>query len=143
MSERNVEVVRRSFEAFLSGDFETAFAAYHPHAEWTTAEDEPDSRTYRGIDEIKRFARTLAEPWADRFDRTVEPEEYLDLGNWVVVPTSGLVHGKGSGIEVQIRETYAVRLHDHTIVRVDEYRTKEQALEAVGRNLTPGRTPPE
>jgi ketosteroid isomerase-like protein len=131
MSERNVEVVRRSFEAFVSGDFDAAFAAYHPDAKWTTAEDEPDSRTHHGLDEIRRFARTLTEPWADRFERTVVPEEYVDLGDWVVVPTSGRVHGKGSGAEVQIRETYAVRLRDHRIVSVDEYRTREEALEAV------------
>jgi ketosteroid isomerase-like protein len=131
MLERNVEVVRRSFEAFVSGDFETAFAAFDPGAEWKTAEDEPDSRTYRGIDQLRRFAGTLAEPWTDRFERTVAPEKYIDLGDWIVVPWSGRVHGKGSGIEVQISETYAVRVLDQRIVRVNEYRTTEQALEAV------------
>jgi ketosteroid isomerase-like protein len=66
MAKGSVEVVRRSFEAFVDGDFETAFAAYDRHAEWTTAEDEPDSRTYRGIEEIRRFAASLAEPWDNR-----------------------------------------------------------------------------
>jgi hypothetical protein len=50
-----------------------------------------------------------------------------------VVPTSGRVHGKGSGIEVEVRETYAVWLRGERIVRVEEYRTKELALEAVQR----------
>ena len=131
MSEANVDVVRRSFEAFVGGDFDTAFAAYHPDAAWTTAEDEPDARTYRGLDEIKRFVDTLSEPWADRFERTVEPEEYIDRGTWVVVPMSGRVHGKGSGVEIDLRETYAVRLQDHRIVKVAEYRTRDQALQAV------------
>ena len=131
MAEANVDVVRRSFEAFVGGDFVTAFAAYHPDAAWTTAEDEPDARTYRGLDEIKRFVDTLSEPWADRFERTVEPEEYIDRGTWVVVPMSGRVHGKGSGVEIDLRETYAVRLQDHRIVKVEEYRTRDQALQAV------------
>jgi ketosteroid isomerase-like protein len=131
MAKGSVEVVRRSFEAFVGGDFETAFAAYDPHAEWMTAEDEPDSRTYRGIEEIRRFAASLAEPWSDRFERAIVPEEYIDLGDWVVVPTSGRVHGRGSGIEIDVRETYAVRVRGDRIVRVEEYRTRELALAAV------------
>jgi ketosteroid isomerase-like protein len=131
MSKTNVEVVRRSFEAFTSGDFETAFASYHPSAQWRTAEDEPDARTHRGLDEIRRWAGMLAEPWADRFERSLTPEEYIDLGDWVVVPTSGRLHGKGSGIEVAVSETYAVLVLGEKIVRVDEYRTREQALAAV------------
>jgi uncharacterized protein len=131
MSEGNLEVVRRSFEAFASGDFERAFAAYDPHAEWRTAEDEPDSRTYRGLEEIRRLAGSFAEPWTDRFERAVVPEEYIDLGDWVVVPTRGRLHGKGSGIEVDVTETYAVRMRGERIVRVEEYRTRDQALEAV------------
>jgi ketosteroid isomerase-like protein len=131
MSEGSLDVVRRSFEAFVSGDFDTAFASFDPGAEWRTAADEPDSRTYRGLEEVTRWARALAEPWADRFERAIVPEEYLDLGDWVVVPTSGRVHGRGSGIEVDVKETYAVRVRGETIVRVEEYRTKKEALEAV------------
>jgi ketosteroid isomerase-like protein len=131
MSEGSLDVVRQSFEAFASGDFEAAFASFDAHAEWRTAEDEPDSRTYRGVDEVRRLASSLAEPWTDRFDRSIVPEEYIDLGDWVVVPTSGRLHGKESGIEVEIHETYAVRLRDERIVRVEEYRTKEEALKAV------------
>jgi hypothetical protein len=39
----------------------------------------------------------------------------------------------GSGIEVEVSETYAVLLRGGRIVRVEEHRTKEQALEAVRR----------
>jgi ketosteroid isomerase-like protein len=131
MSEGNLRVVRRSFEAFASGDFETAFAAFDPDAEWKTAEDEPDSRTLRGTEELRHWAVSLAEPWTDRFDRSVVPEDYIDLGDWVVVPTSGRLHGKGSGIEVEVIETYAVCVSGGKIVRVEEYRTREQALEAL------------
>jgi ketosteroid isomerase-like protein len=132
MSEGSLELVRESFEAFVSGDFDTAFASFDPRAEWKTADDEPDSRTYRGIEEIRRFVSYLPEPWSDRFERTVVPELYIDLGDWIVVPTSGVLHGRGSGIEVEIRETYAVRVRGDRIVRVEEYRTREQALAAVG-----------
>jgi ketosteroid isomerase-like protein len=50
----------------------------------------------------------------------------------VVAPWSGRLHGHGSGIEIEVSETYAVLVRDGRIARVEEYRTVEQALEAVG-----------
>ena len=72
------------------------------------------------------------EPWVDRFGATMEFEGFIDGGDWVVVPWSAQVRGRGSGISIEISETYAVRVHQGRIVRVEEYRTKAQALEAVG-----------
>jgi ketosteroid isomerase-like protein len=132
VSQRNVEIVRDSFEAFGRGDFNAAFAAYDPAAEWQTAEDEPDSRTYTGVDELRAFVAHLADPWTDRFGQAIRFEDFIDCGDWVVVPWSGRLHGHGSGIEIEVSETYAVLVRDGKIARVDEYRTVEQALEAVG-----------
>jgi hypothetical protein len=36
-----------------------------------------------------------------------------------------------SGIDVEVEETYAVRVREGKIVRVDEFRSTGQALEAV------------
>jgi ketosteroid isomerase-like protein len=131
VSQQNVELVRASFEAFGRGDFNSAFAAYDPDAEWCTAEDEPDSRTYRGLDELRAFVAHLADPWTDRFGQAIHFEDFIDCGDWVVAPWSGTLHGHGSGIEIEVSETYAVLVRNDRIVRVDEYRTVEEALDAV------------
>ena len=131
MSQRNVELVRDSFEAFGRGDFHAAFAAYDPVVEWRTAYDEPDSRTYTGLAELRTFVAHLADPWTDRFEEAITFEDFFDCGEWVVAPWSGRLHGHGSGIEIEVSETYAVRVRDGRIVRVEEYRTVEEALEAV------------
>ena len=132
VSLRNVEIVRASFEAFGRGDFETAFAAYDAGAEWQTADDEPDTRVYRGLPELHDFVAHLADPWTDRFGQSIKWEDFIDCGDWVVAPWSGRLHGHGSGIEIDVSETYAVLVRDGKIARVEEYRTVEQALEAVG-----------
>jgi ketosteroid isomerase-like protein len=132
VSQRNVEIVRESFEAFGRGDFDDAFAAYDADAEWQTADDEPDSRVYRGIPELRGFVAHLADPWTNRFGPAIKWEDFIDCGDWVVVPWSGRLHGHGSGIEIDVSETYAVLVRDGKIARVDEYRTVEQALKAVG-----------
>jgi uncharacterized protein len=132
MAQENVEVVRSSFEAFARGDFDVAFSSYDPGTEWCTAADEPDRQTYRGLAAVRAFVESLAEPWADRFGAIMEFEGFIDGGDWVVVPWTAQVRGRGSGISIEISETYAVRVHEARIVRVEEYRTKKQALEALG-----------
>jgi ketosteroid isomerase-like protein len=131
MSEENVEMVRHSFEAFARGDFETAFAAHAPDIEWHTAVDEPDSQTYRGIEGLRQFVVDISELWLDRFGGGQRFEDFIDLGDWVVVPWTARFRGTMSGAEVPVQETYAVQLSRGKIVRVDEYRTREEALEAV------------
>jgi ketosteroid isomerase-like protein len=132
VSSANVDVVRSSFEAFGRGDFDQAFAAFDPEARWRTADDEPDCQTYVGLPALRRFVAHLAEPWTDRFGPAVRFEDFIDCGDWVVAPWSARLHGHGSGIEMDVWETYAVLVEDGRIKRVEEYRTVEQALEAVG-----------
>jgi uncharacterized protein len=133
MAKDNVELVRRSFEAFGRGDFETAFAAHHPDTEWCTAADEPDSQTYHGIAGLRRLVASVADPWEDRFEEVMGFKGFIAHGDWVIVPWTARLRGKGSGIAIEVSETYAVRVQEGKIVRVEEYRSTEQALEAVGR----------
>ena len=120
MSQENVETVRRSFEAFAHGDFDTAFAAYDASTEWRTAADEPDQQTYRGIASLRAFVGSLTDTWEDRFGGLMEFEAFIDRGDWVVVPWSAELRGKGSGLSVHVDETYAVRVQGGKIVRVEE-----------------------
>jgi ketosteroid isomerase-like protein len=130
VSQANVDLVRSSFEAFGRGDFDEAFAVYDPDVTWCTAVDEPDQTTYVGIPALRGFAAYLADPWSNRFGDAVEWGEFVDCGDWVIAPWSARLHGRGSGIEIEVAETYAVLVRDGRIVRVDEYRTVEQALAA-------------
>src|SRR2546430_1443597 len=100
MSQENVEVVRRSFHAFARGDFDTAFAAHDSNTEWRTAADEPDQQTYRGIAGLSRFVGSLSDTWDGRFAEVMEFEAFVDCGEWVVVPWSAQLRGKGSGISI-------------------------------------------
>jgi ketosteroid isomerase-like protein len=123
--------VRRSIEALARGELDAFLADHDPDVEWRTAADEPNARTYRGSDGLRHFAADISEAWADRFDDVMVLEEFIDLGDWVVVPWTARLRGRSSGIPVDVSETYAVKVEASRIVRVDEYRTKEEAIEAV------------
>lgn len=133
VSAQAVEVVSRSFEALARGDLEGFFAEQGPDIEWTTGADEPDPQTYRGPEGMRRFMVDTAQAWVNRFDGVVRFGEFIDLGEWVVVPWTASLQGRASGIAVDAYETYAVRVEDGRIVRVVEYRTTEEALEACRR----------
>src|SRR5688500_20045701 len=85
MSAENVAIVKGIYEAFGTGDVPTVVAAMSPDIEWNEAENFPyaDGNPYRGAEAILGgvFAR-LASEW-DGFH--VEPEQFLDAGNTVVV----------------------------------------------------------
>jgi uncharacterized protein len=133
MSPTNIEIVRRSLEAFGRGDFDTAFAAYDPDIVWCTAADEPDQQTYRGIAGLRSFIESIDELWENRFAGTMEFEDFIERGDWVIVPWRARLRGRGSGISVDVNETYAVQVRDGRIARVDEYREVEQALAGLDR----------
>jgi ketosteroid isomerase-like protein len=133
VSGQNVEVVRRSLEALARGDLEGFFAEHSPEIEWTTGADEPDPQTYRGPEGMRRFIADTGEAWVNRFVGVVAFEDFIDLGDWVVVPWTATLEGRASGIGVEVRETYLVRMDEGKIRRVDEYRTTDEALEACPR----------
>ena len=128
MSRENVEIVRRSLEAFGRGDFDTAFAAHDSDTVWCTAADEPDRQSYRGIAGLRRFVTSVDELWEDRFAGVMEFEDFIDRGDWVIVPWTARLRGRSSGITVDVSETYAVQVREGKIVRVDEYRHVDQVL---------------
>jgi ketosteroid isomerase-like protein len=131
LSAQNVEIVRRSMEAFARGELDAFVAELDPRVEWTTASDEPNPQTFHGHDGVRRFASEIAEAWSGRFDDVMRFDDFLDLGDWVVVPWNARLRGRASGIEVDVSETYAVQVRDFRILRVDEYRTSGEAIDAV------------
>jgi ketosteroid isomerase-like protein len=125
----DVELVRRAFEAFGRGDLDTAFADFGPDVEWSMCADEPDARTHRGVAAVRRFVESLADPWANRFDDVMRFEPLIDRGDAVVVPWTARVTGRGSGVVLDVNETYVVSVRAGKIVHVQEYRTTEEALD--------------
>jgi hypothetical protein len=54
MSQGNVEIVRRAFEAWSALDAEAATSAFDPAVTWHIAEDEPDAHVIEGVQGILR-----------------------------------------------------------------------------------------
>jgi ketosteroid isomerase-like protein len=129
MSQENVERVRRAYQLYDETQ-QPDYELLHRDVAWHTALDLPDSGTYRGHDGI---AELYAE-WIDSFeDFRVEVEEMIDDGaDTVIVMTRLRGRFRGSTDEVDLIEAHVWKLIDGKAVEIREYRTRVQALEAVG-----------
>ena len=130
MSQENVEIAKLSVDAWNRGDMDEVFALLDPHVRWTTAADEPDPQTYVGHEGVRQLIASLLDIWDEGF--TLKAQEFIALGDVVVVPFSAHVAGRGSGVALEAEETHVFTIHDSKIVCVREYRTRDEALKAVG-----------
>ncbi len=125
MSEENVEIVRKSVEAYARGDLDTALTYADPDIVWNPVE-EPASKGHDAI-------RANLERWETDFeDFEATPEEYIDAGDQVLVAVHWSGRGRGSGVQVDIRTYQVVTLCDGKTIRMDEFTERAEALEAAG-----------
>ena len=132
MSEENVEIVRRVWEAVQRRDTEAVFALYDPDIAWenhTGGAVELQGLSYRGHEGVRQFWRDWLEPFGT-FE--AHAEEFIDAGDQVVVPWRASARGKASGAEVEMHRCNVYRVNNGRVSRVDVFETKAEALEAAG-----------
>jgi ketosteroid isomerase-like protein len=130
MSQENVELVRRAFEAFANGgadalvEYATPDCVFYPDPAWIE-EDQ-----YRGRDGFIAFNRTQSATFGDF---TVEIHEIRSVGDRVLVLAELIGRAKSSG--VPIRQQAAHVLSDFRDGMIGEDRTFlswDAGLKAVG-----------
>lgn len=110
MSQENVELIRRSQEHFMrTGDFVwdlmDAEIEIHDH-------DLPDVGVYRGHSGLREWTAHWGSAWESW---EMEPAEYVDAGEKVVMLFTMGVKGKGSGLELERQDAIIFSLADGSI----------------------------
>jgi ketosteroid isomerase-like protein len=131
MSQENLEVVRAYFTARREKGREGVFEFLSPDVVWKSRADLPDTQTYTGHDGVRalfsRFRDVMDEMW-------FEPDNFILAEDRVVVSLRWGGRGQGSGVVFEEREAWVFTVLHGVIVQVEEYGTRETALEAVGRS---------
>ena len=133
MSQENVEITRAAFAAWNAGDMDAVFALYHPEVVYHPRADEPDPSPHVGRDAVEQ----LTYGFLDSFSKvTFEVLELIYAGDHVIVSTvlHAVLHGQGSVSAAGVSDTYVFvyKMRDGLAVEGWEYKTKQEALEAVG-----------
>jgi ketosteroid isomerase-like protein len=134
MSQENVEIVRRVYDAAARGDTATVLALYDPEVEFDVARS-PYRRVlgrdlYRGHEGLRVFFREYRDPWGNIED---DCEELIDAGEHVISVVTSRARGRASGAEVEsTRQAGVWTIREGKIVRAVWFRTRAEALEAAG-----------
>jgi ketosteroid isomerase-like protein len=132
LSLENVDRTRRGYEAFSAGDLEAVLEFIDPDVQveiHTGRPDLPETETLHGHAGFLENLRQLTEVF-DEIE--IEPEEFIEAGENLVVVVHAAGRGKGSGIRVENRVTHIWTIRDGMATRFRVYSSKEQALEAAG-----------
>ena len=131
MSQQNVEIVRRGWDAWLRSDLPRLFALFDSDIVWDTSHfrDWPES-AYHGVAGVERFLEEWLGVWDDY---EMEVDDVLPAPDDRVV---SLIHhrGKGrkSGLPMDMEMAQIATVRDGKITRLDNFDDRGQALEAAG-----------
>jgi ketosteroid isomerase-like protein len=127
MSQENVEVIQRGFEHFMATG-EPHWQAFHEEVE-VHDHDTVDQGEYRGHSGLGRWLEDWSAAWSEF---TMEPEEFPDVDEHVLMFVRMKATGVSSGLALERQDAMVFAVRDGKVVRLDYYNNRTEALEAVG-----------
>jgi ketosteroid isomerase-like protein len=126
MSQENVEVVRRAWEAFDRHDNKSALRLYDPEVEIHVGLT--GGEVYRGLVGVEDFFRDWLATWDDYGSQV---EEWIDAGDDVIAVIRVWGRGRQSGAVVEERQAHVWTLRHGRLWKLRRYETRAEAVKAV------------
>jgi ketosteroid isomerase-like protein len=131
MSQENVEIVEKAFDAYIRGDTDGVLRLCDDNIVITQPPELPGaSRQQHGHSGVLEAFSIWPEVWDDY------RIEILTIasapGGKVFVTTRTRGRGKQSGVEVEMEFSFVFTVHDATITEWQLFMREDQALEAAG-----------
>ena len=128
MSQENVELVKRSHEAYRRGQFDEVIDTYlHPEIVWETRWPGLD-HAFHGRDGVRDWLSQVMEP----MEIQMELLDARALGDQVLASYRVYGAGKSSGIPTEMGVFDLLSFRDGLIVRRQTFYSEAEALEAAG-----------
>jgi ketosteroid isomerase-like protein len=125
MTESHLDLIRRGYQSWNSGDREWVLDHMSEEVEWITPPEDPDPGTYRGHRGVERFwAQWRAAVGQLQF----EPQEMVEEGDHVLVVALRSGRGEHSGLNVSDRVVQVFTFEGDTCVRVRETYDRSEAM---------------
>jgi uncharacterized protein len=130
MAPGNADLIRPIYDDWRRGDWSARPAVYdEEHMEWGWSDEFPGlAGVFRDDETPNSRLRAWLSPW-EHWE--AEPDEFLELGDHVVVLTTYRGTGKGSGVTIVQEGAHVFKLRDGKVVRLEIFASRERALAAV------------
>jgi ketosteroid isomerase-like protein len=130
MSQENVEMVKAFTRLFESGDRDRWRSYFDPNVAWdTSATTMPSAGIYHGYEGVEAFFREWLGTWSDY---EIEPREFIDAGDSVVIVFRQRGVGRISGVRAEHDFFGVYDIADLRVIRYRQYESREEALAAAG-----------
>ena len=128
----NVEIARRSYEAFAREDMDAVLADMAEDIVWEQAQGLPHGGTYHGLATVRRaIFDPLEEEWWDEF--SADPDEFLDAGEHVLVLGRYRARAKETGRVLDVPYAHLWTFRDGKAVRFRQFLDTAGWRSALGR----------
>jgi uncharacterized protein len=127
MSADNVEVARGAYEAFRRGDLEGVGTFFADDVEWEAPDTLPTGGVFRGRDAVLGNFADISNHFSEF---SVDPDEYIDAGDHVVV--RGVQSTTGPGGSTTSRYLHLFTLSNGKVVRGEFIADTVKGREALG-----------
>ena len=128
MSQENVEIVRRIYEAWAQGDFRARIGDLDQHVVLVIRSDFPEFGVFLGLDGVRDYMRRFLEQWEQL---TIQATDLRAVGDTVlariVQPARAEQGDRGDNRYFQL-----FTFRGQKIVRMESIMDEAEALEAVG-----------
>jgi uncharacterized protein len=129
MSPQKADLLRPIYEEWGRGNWKPFFDIYDPEMEWGWSSE------FLGLGGVFKDQRTpnpRLRAWLSEWDEwRAEAEEYVELGDYLVVLARYHGRGRGSGIEISQEGAHVFKLRNDRVVRLEIFASRERALESV------------
>ena len=122
----NVDIARSAYEAFGRGDLATLKDLLSEDSTWLTSDELPLGGETRGRDSIIGNFAEIPNYWSSF---SVEPEEFIDGGDWVVIRGTQRASNDGGSFESPF--AHLMKFADGQIVRGEFYADSAKAAKVL------------
>jgi ketosteroid isomerase-like protein len=134
MSQENVDVVRRVYDALARGEFGSTLDVYDPYVVFVQRDERhiyglEVEGVYWGLDGLRDYMRKFLELWRDV---TFAADEIIEAGDSVVAGIVMRMVGRESGVPVEGPYFHVWTFRGGSVIRLEALPTRAEALEAVG-----------
>jgi uncharacterized protein len=128
VSEENVEIVRRGYEHY-NRTGEPDYDMLDPEIVYDVSRRTFDPGVYHGHEGVRELSALIQEQWATM---RVEPQDFVDAEDHVIVSVRLVGVGKESGVETKANAAHLWTIRGGKAVRQRTFQTMSEALEAAG-----------